>query len=104
VSIILNQFIVIALIDKVEVINDSRKNKQAIMSLIIQPKSEITDSVEDYVDVHINGEMIDVVKNLDNTSIVGVKGYFVRKKKEEQVMLVAEKVTYLSKTKDADEE
>lgn len=94
----------IALIDKVEVINDSRKNKQAIMSLIIPAKSDIPDAPEDYVDVRINGEMIDVVKNLDNTSIVGVKGYFVRKKKEEPIMLVAEKVTYLSKAKDAIEE
>ena len=81
-------------------INDSHKNKQAVLSLIIQPKSEIHYATEDYVDVCINGQMIDVVKNLDNTSIVGVKGYFVRKKKEEPVMLVAEKVTYLSKTKD----
>ena len=101
---ILNQFIVIALVDKVEVINSSHKNKQAIMSLIIPAKPDTPDATEDYVDVHIQGEMIDVVKNLDNTSIVGVKGYFVRKKKEEPVMLVAEKVTYLSKTKEAVEE
>ena len=101
---ILNQFIIIALVDKVEVINDSRKNRQAIMSLIIPAKSDTPDATEDYVDVRINGEMIDAVKNLDNTSIVGVKGYFVRKKKEEPVMLVAEKVTYLSRTKDIVEE
>ena len=85
-------------------INDSRKNKQAIMSLIIPAKSDVPDSTDDYVDVHINGEMIDIVKNLDNTSIVGVKGYFVRKKKEDVTMLVAEKVTYLSRTKDIEEE
>lgn len=97
---ILNQFILIALVDKVEVISDSRKNKQAILSLIIQPKSEIQDAIEDYVSVIVYGDMIDVIKNLDNKSIVGVKGFFVRKKKEESIKLVAEKVTFLSKTKD----
>ena len=101
---ILNQFIVIALVDKVEVINSSHKNKQAIMSLIIPAKPDTSDATEDYVDVHIQGEMIDIVKNLDRTSIVGVKGFFVRKKKEESVMLIAEKVTYLNKTKDVEEE
>lgn len=74
------------------------------MSLIIPDNPDISDAREDYIDVHIQGEMIDVVKNLDRTSIVGVKGFFVRMKKEEPVMLVAENVTYLSKTKDVDEE
>ena len=100
-NVILNQFIVIGLIDKVEVIDDSCKNKHAIMSLILQPKPDTYGATEDYIDVVVYGDMVGVIKKLDNTSIVGVKGYFVRKQKEDAMTIVAEKVTYLSKTKDA---
>ena len=94
-SVILNQFIIIAYLDNVEVIDDSRKNKQAILHLILTPKDGIPEG-NDYLDIITKGAMVDTIKNLPTGCVVGIKGYLFRKTKEEQMMLVAERVSYLN--------
>ena len=97
-SFILNQFIIIAYLDNVEVIDDSRKNKQAILHLSLKPK-EGTSEGNDYLDVIVKGAMIDTIKNLPTGCVVGIKGYLFRKAKEDQMILVAERVSHLSSGK-----
>ena len=97
-SVILNQFIIIAYLDNVEVIDDSRKNKQAVLHLSLIPKDGIPEG-NDYLDVITKGAIVDTIKNLPTGSVVGIKGYLFRKTKEDQMMLVAERVSYLSNGK-----
>lgn len=98
VSVILNQFIVIAYLDNVEVIDDSRKNKQAILHLNLIPKDG-TPEGNDYLDVSAKGEMVDTIKDLAKGCVVGIKGYLLRKTKEDSIQLVAERVSYLNSGK-----
>ena len=97
-SVILNQFIIIAYLDNVEVIDDSHKNKQAVLHLSLIPKDGIPEG-NDYLDVVTKGVMVDTVKDLSTGCVVGIKGYLFRKSKEDQIMLVAERVSYLSSGK-----
>ena len=97
-SVILNQFIVIAYLDNVELIDDSRKNKQAILHLSLIPKDSMPEG-NDYLDVITKGAIVDTIKDLPTGCVVGIKGYLFRKTKEDQMMLVAEKVSYLNSGK-----
>lgn len=94
-SVILNQFIIIAYLDNVEVIDDSHKNKQAVLHLSLIPKDGIPEG-NDYLDVITKGAMVDTIKGLSAGCVVGIKGYLFRKNKEDQMMLVAERVSHLS--------
>ena len=94
-SVILNQFIIIAYVDDIEVIDESRKNKQAILHLNLIPKDG-TPEGNDYLDVVTKGAMVDAIKDLPTGCVVGIKGYLLRKTKEDQMMLVAERVSYLN--------
>ena len=96
--VILNQFIIIAYLDNVEVIDDSRTNKQAVLHLSLIPKDGIPEG-NDYLDVVTKGAMVDTVKDLPKGCVVGIKGYLIRKTKEDQMMLVAERVSHLSSGK-----
>lgn len=97
-SVILNQFIIIAYVDDIEVIDDSRKNKQAILHLNLIPKDG-TPEGNDYLDVSAKGEMVDTIKDLAKGCVVGIKGYLLRKTKEDSIQLVAERVSYLNSGK-----
>lgn len=98
-NVILNQFIIIAYVDDIEVIDDSRKNKQAILHLNLIPK-EGTSKGNDYLDVSAKGEMVDTIKDLPKGCVVGIKGYLLRKTTEDSIQLVAERISYLSSGKD----
>lgn len=53
----------------------------------------------DYLDVVTKGAMVDTIKDLPTGCVVGIKGYLLRKTKEDQMMLVAERISYLSSGK-----
>lgn len=97
-SVILNQFIIIAYVDDIEVIDDSCKNKQAILHLNLISKDG-TPTGNDYLDVNAKGEMVDTIKDLPKGCVVGIKGYLLRKTKEDSIQLVAERISYLSSGK-----
>ena len=97
-NVILNQFIIIAYVDDIEVIDDSHKNKQAILHLNLIPKDG-TPAGNDYLDVSAKGEMLDTIKDLSKGCVVGIKGYLLRKTKEDSIQLVAERISYLSSGK-----
>lgn len=99
-SAILNQFIIIAYVDSIEVIDNSRKNKQAILHLSLIPKDGIPEG-NDYLDVITKGAMVDTIKELPAGCVVGIKGYLFRKTKEDQMVLVAERVSYLDAGKNS---
>ena len=97
-NVILNQFIIIAYVDNIEVIDDSHKNKQAILHLNLIPKDG-TPEGNDYLDVNAKGEMVDTIKNLPKGCVVGIKGYLLRKTNKDSIQLVAERISYLSSGK-----
>ncbi len=91
----INQVILLGhLINDIKVIEDSNKEKYAIINLVIMPKSD--DANIDYVDCYAYGNVLDASNYCHKGDLVGIKGV-VKRKKDEEMVIVAEKITFLSK-------
>ena len=91
----INQVILLGhLINDIKVVEDSNKEKYAIINLVIMSKFDNDDT--DYVDCYAYGNVLDASNYCHKGDLVGIKGV-VKRKKDEEMVIVAEKITFLSK-------